>query len=197
MAKDDQQEAFERVLSNTLARVLDNLKFAETKNAALLTFASAWIVASNNLIFGSSKAPSEVRIGTALSIAPLILAAIIAVKSFLPRLNLNVLHKDPTGDKSLLYFGDIASFSPAAYKQRVLDRYMPPADKSATQAYLDDLAIQVAVISSITYRKFKLFRWGAFYILAAVICDTVVPALLYANEHYKLNWSWAKWLSAH
>ncbi|MDR9820597.1 adenylate/guanylate cyclase domain-containing protein [Rhizobium hidalgonense] len=47
--KNDQQEAFERVLVTSLARVLDFLKFAEAKNAALLTFASAWIIGSINL----------------------------------------------------------------------------------------------------------------------------------------------------
>jgi hypothetical protein len=36
------REAFGDMLSAALARVVDFLKFAEAKNAALLTFASAW-----------------------------------------------------------------------------------------------------------------------------------------------------------
>jgi hypothetical protein len=35
MAKDDQQEAYEKLLSATLPRAVDFVKFAETKNAAL------------------------------------------------------------------------------------------------------------------------------------------------------------------
>ncbi|WP_439360539.1 hypothetical protein [Bradyrhizobium sp. DASA03007] len=43
--KDDQEDAFEKTLSTQLNRNIDFLKFAETKNAALLTFSSAWIMA--------------------------------------------------------------------------------------------------------------------------------------------------------
>jgi hypothetical protein len=45
MAKEEERRgAFGDVLSASLVRVTDFLKFAETKNAALLTFASAWDV---------------------------------------------------------------------------------------------------------------------------------------------------------
>ena len=194
MSKDDQQEAFERALSSTLARTMDNLKFAEAKNAALLTFASAWILASNNLVFGSGRPPGEIRAGLLVSLAPLVVAAVLAVRSFLPRLRLDLLHKDPAGDRSLLYFGDIATFAPAAYRQRVIERYMPPEGKSATQAYLDDLAVQIAVVSSITDRKFRSFRWGAFSVLLAVLTEAVLPIVLHVEEACELHWRWANWL---
>ena len=54
MAKNDQQEAFEKLLSSVLGRVVDFLRFAEAKNAALLTFSSAWILASTTLLTGSA-----------------------------------------------------------------------------------------------------------------------------------------------
>jgi hypothetical protein len=50
MSVNDQQEAFEKLLGRNLARVFDLVRFAETKNAALLTFASAWILAMLNLL---------------------------------------------------------------------------------------------------------------------------------------------------
>ena len=40
MATNEQMEALDDALSSTLSRTIDFLKFAETKNAALLTFAS-------------------------------------------------------------------------------------------------------------------------------------------------------------
>jgi hypothetical protein len=55
MAKNDQEEAFERLLTTSLARVIDFVKFAEAKNAALLTFNSAWIVAGVTLLHGSAS----------------------------------------------------------------------------------------------------------------------------------------------
>jgi hypothetical protein len=59
MTKGERREAFRQVLSASLARVIDFLKFAETKNAALLTFASAWTFASINVLTGE-RAPTGI-----------------------------------------------------------------------------------------------------------------------------------------
>ena len=50
MATTEQRETLEGALSSTLSRTIDFLKFAETKNAALLTFASAWLLALASLL---------------------------------------------------------------------------------------------------------------------------------------------------
>lgn len=42
MARNDQQDSYEKLLSASHGRMLDLVKFAETKNAALLTFCSGW-----------------------------------------------------------------------------------------------------------------------------------------------------------
>jgi hypothetical protein len=174
--KNDQQEAFERVLTTTLARVVDFLKFAETKNAALLTFASASIVASVSNLNNTGLA-DQWRTAFSIALPLFTLAALISLYSFLPKTLLNRFHKDPDQSKALLYFGDAATFSPAAYKQRVSERYLPPENESATQNYLDDLAIQIAVNSQITKRKLAIFNSGALVILVAVLI-LAVPGLL-------------------
>src|SRR5262249_39681154 len=94
--KEERREAFGGVLSATLARVVDFLKFAETKNAALLTFASAWTFASINMLTGD-RAPAGI-IGGAFWVALILFsaAAVVAIVSFLPKLNLHALHRDPT-----------------------------------------------------------------------------------------------------
>jgi Family of unknown function (DUF5706) len=170
--KNDQQEAYERVLTSSLARVLDFLKFAETKNAALLTFASASILASvsnlNNAALGS-----EWRAAFTFALPLFIFTALTALYSFLPKTLLGSFHKDPEQTKALLYFGDAASFAPAAYKQRILERYFPPENESATQNYLDDLAVQIAVNSQITKRKLAIFNTGAMIVVLAIIVVSV------------------------
>jgi hypothetical protein len=50
MTTKEQREALEKTLTGTLSRTVDFLKFAETKNAALLTFASAWLLALANVL---------------------------------------------------------------------------------------------------------------------------------------------------
>ncbi|GJE43557.1 Pycsar system effector family protein [Methylobacterium soli] len=174
--KDDQQEAFERVLSATLARILDLLKFAEAKNAALLTFASAWILGSINLLMGSAKLTGDWRISFIVALPLFALAGLIAIVSFLPKMLLSVFHQDPEQSKALLYFGDAASFAPAAYRDRVRDRYYPPENESATRNYLDDLSIQIAVVSQITKRKLQFFNWGALIVLIA-LAALAIPAI--------------------
>ncbi|WP_320188500.1 Pycsar system effector family protein [Agrobacterium rosae] len=174
--KNDQQEAYERVLTSSLARVLEFLKFAETKNAALLTFASASIVASISNLNNATLA-NEWKAAFTFALPLFVLAALTALYSFLPKTLLNSFHKDPDQSKALLYFGDAASFAPAAYKQRVVERYFPPENQSATQNYLDDLAIQIAVNSQITKRKLTIFNTGALIVFSAVLV-VAIPGII-------------------
>lgn len=169
MAKNDQEEAFEKFLSANLARVIDFVKFAETKNAALLTFSSAWILASVNVYNSQSTTPEWKNVF--LCIIPVFtISAITAIVSFFPRINLDCFHKDPERSKSLLFFGDIASFSPESFRDRVAKRYFPPDEHSVTQNFCDDMAIQIHVNSCIAVRKFNLFKIGASIAAFGVLC---------------------------
>ncbi|MCP1835749.1 hypothetical protein ACVMIH_007645 [Bradyrhizobium sp. USDA 4503] len=55
--KDNQEKAFEKTLSTQLVRTIDFVKFAEIKNAALLTFSSAWIIGTINLLTSQASLP--------------------------------------------------------------------------------------------------------------------------------------------
>ncbi|MCP4565563.1 MAG: hypothetical protein GY873_32360 [Bosea sp.] len=176
MAKNDQEESYERCLSTTLGRVIEFLKFAETKNAALLTFSSAWLLAGISFLSGSS--PHHMAWRTAFVVAMCFFAAsaLVAIYSFLPRLHLGRHHQDPEQKKALLYFGDAATFEPAAYRERVSERYRPPEKHSVTQSYVDDLAVQIVVVSKITARKFRIFNIAAC-LVAIGLFSLAVPGL--------------------
>src|SRR5438270_7192185 len=73
-----QQEALHEVLSSTLPRVIEFLKFAETKNAALLTFASAWILASVNLLTREHALPEGLASALAVALPLFIASAVVA-----------------------------------------------------------------------------------------------------------------------
>lgn len=174
--KNDQEEAFERCLTASLARVVEFLKFAEAKNAALLTFSSAWLLAALAMLSSGSRSPIE---SLAAAIAAVIFAgaALCAISSFLPRVKLDALFRDPERPKALLFFGDAATFEPSAYRERVRQRYFPPEGHSATEGYLDDLAVQIVVVSGIVTRKFKLFNWAAFAVgagLLFMLCPAII-----------------------
>jgi Family of unknown function (DUF5706) len=177
MAKNDQQEAFEKVLSTTLARTIDFVKFAETKNAALLTFSSAWILASVSLLHGSTKLASEAwHLAFSVALPLFVISGLICMVSFIPRLSLSKFQKDPERRKSLLYFGDAAEYNADNYSVNIRARYFPDDKQSATNAYLEDLAVQINVNSAIAVRKFRLFWSGAVVTICALTVLSI-PAI--------------------
>jgi hypothetical protein len=182
MTTKEQREALEKALPGTLSRTIDFLKFAETKNAALLTFASAWLLALANVLASDRALPHAIRVSIAVSLLFFALAALVALYSFLPKVKLNVFHRDPGRDKSLLYFGDAAEFEATAYVQRFRQRYAADPKQTISDEYLDDLAIQVFANSTITLRKFTIFNWGAGLVMFALLGLTATGAIL-AYDH--------------
>jgi hypothetical protein len=176
MTTPEQREALNDALSATLSRTIDFLKFAETKNAALLTFASAWLLALINLLSSDRIAHHGPRTAIAASLFLFALAALVALCSFLPKLKLSALHGDPERQRSLLYFGDISEFDAATYASRFSERYAGDPEKVISDDYLKDLAVQVSANSSITLRKFILFNIGAALVMAAILILTVTAA---------------------
>ena len=171
MAKNDQQEAYAKALTDSLARVLDLVKFAEAKNGAMLAFCSAWLVAIGN----ASAKPGGVP-GSYVTILPiaatlLLVAALIAVFSFLPRVNLSRFFKGEAAVSrplNLVFYGDIRHVDISAFPARVEERYLPRTGQSATDDYLSDLACQLHVNSSIASRKYALFKVAGWLLLVAL-----------------------------
>jgi hypothetical protein len=89
MAKDDQEEAFDKILTSNLQRVLDFLKYAEAKNGALLTIASAWALAVVALLTRDKPIPDNYRLALALALPFIIGAVLAALWSFAPRTRLS------------------------------------------------------------------------------------------------------------
>lgn len=189
MSSSDQQEAFEKLLGGNLARVFDLVRFAETKNAALLTFASAWILAMLNLLSSGRTLPPGFAPALLAALPLFALAAFACVVSFLPRIDIGrreslAGHTDDGQHKNLLFFLDIASLPLPAYEAAARARYWPEPGQGASEAYLSDLAREVAVNARIVARKFRLFNLGA-RIVCCAIAILLAPAL----------WHVASWLA--
>lgn len=171
MAKDDQQENFEKLLSAHHGRMIDFVKFAETKNAALLTFSSVWIGSIIAMLRSDQTFPLGYDLALKIILCLLILAAIISLYSFLPKW-LHHFHKPGDGSKNLLYFGHAATFDYGTYADRLKSRYHPPEGVSYTENYMTDLIVQIWVQSCIAHRKFRLFNCSATFILIAFTVAT-------------------------
>jgi pycsar effector protein len=162
MEKSKQEEIVEKCLVATLNRVLDFIKFAETKNGVLATLSSGWLVAIAGY-FGSSKSAAPMLATAAMWATPFIaLTAILSILSFFPKINLssrtrlNSTHHLP----NLLYFGDIAQLELDEYEAQVRNRYLSDNTNIVPAQYITDLCIQIAVTSDIAASKFALFRWS-------------------------------------
>ncbi len=176
MSKEDQLAAFERIVSANLARTVDFVRFAETKNAALLTFCSAWIVVSVNMLKGAGNMSGEYIAALTTALALFAVAAMISVLSIAPRIVNKASAKTPERPRNLLFFGDIAPLDVDSFKEQFTARYQPESGQSVSQAYLDDLMTQIAINSKIAARKMRFFHWAARVAFLA-ITTLLSPAL--------------------
>lgn len=170
------REAFEKLLISSLQRVIDFLKYAEAKNAALLTFTSAWLAVSINVIFSSSMDSTALKHGFGAAIPFFLIAGGAAIASFFPKLNLPGFHGGKHAgphDKNLLYFGDIGGMTLKEFEPAIHRRYYPGDDHGPRDEYIHDLIVQIRVNSAITSAKMRCFKFGVSMIAIAALAITI------------------------
>lgn len=171
----ERQENYEKLLSTHHGRMIDFVKFAEAKNAALVTFCSFWVGSILTVLRFNQTLPLAYENYLTFALPILIVAALVSLAAFFPRL-LHHFHKRGDGPRNLLFFGDVASFTAAAYGARLRERYYPPEGAAYTNSYLDDLEVQIAVQAAIAHRKFRFFNWAAGLVMLAFVF-LAVPAI--------------------
>jgi hypothetical protein len=177
MGTTNREESYEKLLNGLLIRVLDMLRFAEAKNAALLAFSSAWIAGIVNLISSGKSTPPDYKLVCLIALPLFIVAAISAILSLLPKLRAYVFTGDPKGhSQNLLYFGDIADLTVDGFKIDVRAAYFPGDDNAPTDRYISDLESQIAINSKIVERKHKMFNVGATSAFVAVAAFSIPTA---------------------
>lgn len=148
-------------LAGLIPQIHDAVRFAEAKNAMMVTLTSAGVFGSVTLLCQANlPRPMDLAL---LACLPLLLSAgTLALLSFLPRLEgISGGRKRPTAP-SLCFFGAIARFEPEYYLQLVAERFQ---EKTAERDPLcRDYAAQAVINSRIAMRKLLLFR------LSVVIC---------------------------
>jgi len=95
-------KAIEPVMLANLARAIDFVKFGEAKNAALLTFASAWILAAATLAMNPiARALPQILWGLIFGVPCFVIAASLAMMSFLPQIDPDRITGDKQGDRQI------------------------------------------------------------------------------------------------
>lgn len=165
----NQYEVAEKIISANLARITDMLKFAETKNAAMVTFCGGWILASLNILSSKSESiPLGYSFPLTLSIPLLALAGIISVSTFLPRVIASSVPKEGRFAPNYLFFEDISSNNRSDCASNIIKRYLNDGGGSLNLHAVNDLADQMWVISRITSSKFKRFDISARIVMLAI-----------------------------
>ncbi|MBZ6078817.1 hypothetical protein [Microvirga puerhi] len=188
----DQDSSLEKVLTANLGRIIDMLKFAETKNAALLTFSSAWVIALFTFITSDKVVSEAVKTSASAGLPFFLLAVIITLFSFVPQTVLIKFfgkqskgipkkHKATATHKNLMFFGDLKAISPESAARELRGRYVPPENRAISDGFVSDISVQTVVISTIVERKFRLFDWAiSSVIVAFLMMIVVVPAIMFA-----------------
>ncbi|HVF46775.1 MAG TPA: Pycsar system effector family protein [Pyrinomonadaceae bacterium] len=179
MSKSDQGLALEEILVAHLARVIDFLKFAEAKNAALLAFASAWIVGLTNLLSSGRTLPAGFTEAATIALGLFVLAALTAIISLLPKLGAQPDHgEEGQNSPSLLFFGHVATMTATSFISDARERYDATKNPAIATALQNDLADQIVTNSRIARRKYRTFNVGALSALAGIGTFAVPTALL-------------------
>ena len=193
MTTKDKNEAYEKILIANLQRTNDFLKFAEAKNAALLAIASGWIIAIINLLCSDKIISDCFKCSIVIALFLSILAALFAMFSFLPRLNLPAFlggKRAGPHSKNLLYYGDIASLPIKTLQKDIQLRYMPTSN-GFTKDYINDLIVQLSVNSEITMRKMCIFRAGMWLMLLSgmtLLLSVLIPIISMVYKSVSVTW---------
>jgi hypothetical protein len=169
----NRDDAYVKVLSRSLDRVLDLQKFAEAKNASLLAFSSVWIAGLVNVLASGRAVPPGFHAAGIVALALFIIAAMTAIASLLPRFIHSPTEGSDGGSPNMLFFGDIAKTPVADYIAEAQRRYFPDEGCFATEALFTDLLRQIAIVSRISMRKYYLFNRAATAALLGIATFTV------------------------
>lgn len=172
----EQEAAIDKVMTATLSRNIDWIKFAEAKNAALLTFSSAWILAGAAIGVKSVEVVLPVMRHAMIWATPFfVIAAILSIASFIPRLTLADFYlRKPDITTNYLFFGDLKRLNLRSAYSFISKKYVfETEEKLLSQDYFDDLAAQIVVIANIADMKFQIFKYASVSATGGVIAFSV------------------------
>lgn len=152
-------------LTDLLGRVIDWLKFAETKNTGAVGLSSTGLGVIVTFLVAGPPVPTPAGAGLGIGALALMLSLMLAVASFLPTTNLEQQlrgHRDrPGAHDNLLFYGHLARYEPRALVTAIADRYLEqPTDEFQPSKLAIDLAGQVVTNARITVRKLDLFKYS-------------------------------------
>lgn len=147
-------------LEKNLDRQLNLLKFAEAKNALLLSVSIGLIgLIIKNVSDYSESVP--IKLYCYMALAFYFFAALICLNSFFPKVKANSIpdNQATSYNRSLTYFGDLQTFSVETFQ---LELKKSSSWKKQFSELEKEYASQIIINAKIAARKMKLFKFAMY-----------------------------------
>lgn len=170
------------ILWDIFNNVNQQLQFAETKNAALITFCLAVVVGIATITPTDDITSGDVRLWLAVMAVTLAGSGLISFTSFLPRMEGPSPSLRPgnwRAGANLIFFQHLAEAHPDDILEALRGN---PAPDVATQRLYESLAHQIVVNAGIATRKFAAFRAAAVATSLGTIIPTIILACIWVGN---------------
>jgi hypothetical protein len=154
----------EQKLIYSFSLVNDWLKFAEAKNAVLVTLSGAAVFGLLGYTSSAQNLSLIWKIGIFAGIALQVIACLISLASFLPKIKRSKIlgagkESCLTNNDNLLFYGDLCKYTSKKLVDAIARLYFEDENypKSQYKAHLD-IADQIIINSKIAVSKFRLFK---------------------------------------
>lgn len=149
--------------SDKLKFIFDNvnnwLKFAESKNAALLVANSAFIFQLFRILADKKNINSFVYCYLTICILLAAISACICLFSFVPKIRIPSIFTGKYVQEenvNLIFYGDIAKFTPKRYWEALRTQNII-SEEYAQDKFFADIANQIVINSKIALTKYNFF----------------------------------------
>lgn len=186
LSKEDFDRAYER-MSDVFADIRGQVQFAEAKNGALFASTMAVIIGVATVLSSFDDVPFSVLLWLGTTCFGLTGAVILALLSFLPVMGPK-RHRFARGSdgngENLIFWGEIRRFAPLAYAEAFLQTLQVGGRPTRL---IIDLAEQIVINSGIAHRKFRLFGFGAWATLTAMLAPAAIMLVHLALNNWVIT----------
>jgi hypothetical protein len=159
--------------------VNDWLKFAEAKNAILLTFSGAAITAISAYLAAVKETAPSLQLGLIFSLILLGICSLVCAISFLPKTNLENIawqRLKPSRKRGITvrdtdnfyFFGDLRRYEPVELVDAINKFYLEGLAVDPRKKENVDIAIQLIINADIASIKFGLFTCALWFLVSAI-----------------------------
>lgn len=162
------------ILKDAKQHCFEMQRIAETKNAALIAFNGAMIIAASRLYLNNDSLFVGFKIYLGWTILLCLLSIFTSLLSILPRMIHVEMNMSNKQSENLTFFGSIANYNSDKYLTEVKNKYNLTSENPS---YELDLSKQAVVNAQIALRKFRFFTTAVVFCITGFL--TPIATLLY------------------